>query len=170
MSAYLWWHGRTRHPNDPRRRASRVLSIGSRYIHTPSEMVDRDDVENSIKLLAGLLNNKIELGELSKVLLLRQNTLAFKGDYNKGMMKKTHSWLKPVTLLFAILMLLVSAAVKQFLSIDFPREEHAGVPTKTPVPVLSTPTATPIPTKVNRKLPYPGTTTNAHGDLASPGI
>ena len=39
------------------------LSIGSRYIHTPSEMVDRDDVENSIKLLAGLLNNKIELGE-----------------------------------------------------------------------------------------------------------
>ena len=40
------------------------LSIGSRYIHSPSEMVDRDDVENSIKLLAGLLNNKIELGEL----------------------------------------------------------------------------------------------------------
>ncbi len=40
------------------------LSIGSRYIHTPSEMVDRADVENSIKLLTGLLNNKIELGEL----------------------------------------------------------------------------------------------------------
>ncbi len=40
------------------------LSIGSRYIHTPSEMIDRDDLENSIKLLVGLLNNKIELGEL----------------------------------------------------------------------------------------------------------
>ena len=40
------------------------LSIGSRYIHTPSEMVGRADVENSIKLLTGLLNNKIELGEL----------------------------------------------------------------------------------------------------------
>lgn len=65
------------------------------------------------------------------------------------MMNKTHSWLKPVTLLFAILVLLVSAGCEAILSIDFPWEEHAGVPTKTPVPVLSTPTATPIPTKVN---------------------
>ncbi len=37
------------------------LSIACRYVHSPSEMVDRADVENSIKLLAGLLSKKIVL-------------------------------------------------------------------------------------------------------------
>ena len=38
------------------------LSIPCRYIHSPSEMVDRDDVENSVKLLVGLLGKPISLG------------------------------------------------------------------------------------------------------------
>lgn len=37
------------------------LSIGCRYVHSPSEMVDRNDLENAIKLLTGLLGKKIEL-------------------------------------------------------------------------------------------------------------
>lgn len=37
------------------------LSIPCRYIHSPSEMVDRDDVEQSIQLLTGLLNKAITL-------------------------------------------------------------------------------------------------------------
>jgi endoglucanase len=38
------------------------LSIPCRYIHSPSEMVDRDDVENSVKLLVGLLGKTVSLG------------------------------------------------------------------------------------------------------------
>lgn len=37
------------------------LSIACRYIHSPSEMVDRRDVENAIKLLTALLSNPIKL-------------------------------------------------------------------------------------------------------------
>lgn len=37
------------------------LSIPCRYIHTPSEMVDRDDLERSVALLIGLLEKAIEL-------------------------------------------------------------------------------------------------------------
>jgi len=35
------------------------LSIPCRYIHSPSEMVDRDDVENAVKLLVGLLEKPV---------------------------------------------------------------------------------------------------------------
>ncbi len=34
-----------------------VLSIPCRYVHAPSEMVDRDDVLNAVRLLTELLNN-----------------------------------------------------------------------------------------------------------------
>jgi endoglucanase len=37
------------------------ISIPCRYIHTPSEMVDVNDVKNSIKLLTTLLSNPIKL-------------------------------------------------------------------------------------------------------------
>ena len=37
------------------------ISIVCRYIHSPSEMVDTDDVENSVKLLVKLLSEPIEL-------------------------------------------------------------------------------------------------------------
>lgn len=36
---------------------SGVMSIACRYIHTPSEMVDMDDVANGIKLMVALLQN-----------------------------------------------------------------------------------------------------------------
>lgn len=38
-----------------------VVSIPSRYLHTPSEMVDFNDVQNSIKLLASFLAKPIKL-------------------------------------------------------------------------------------------------------------
>ncbi len=38
-----------------------VVSIPSRYLHTPSEMVDFNDVQNSVKLLANLLGKPIKL-------------------------------------------------------------------------------------------------------------
>ena len=41
---------------------SGCLSIPTRYIHSPSEMVDTSDVQNSVKLLTALLNTKIDLG------------------------------------------------------------------------------------------------------------
>ena len=37
------------------------LSIPTRYVHSPSEMVDTSDVENSIKLLVALLSAPVEL-------------------------------------------------------------------------------------------------------------
>jgi len=37
------------------------VSIPCRYIHSPSEMVDTDDVENAVKLLVKLLSNPIHL-------------------------------------------------------------------------------------------------------------
>jgi endoglucanase len=40
------------------------LSIPCRYVHSPSEMVDFDDVQNSVLLLVELLQKPIELGSL----------------------------------------------------------------------------------------------------------
>ena len=37
------------------------LSIPCRYVHSPSEMVDLGDVENSVKLLVALLSNPVTL-------------------------------------------------------------------------------------------------------------
>jgi endoglucanase len=37
------------------------LSIPSRYVHSPSEMVDYDDVENAVRLMAALLSSPIDL-------------------------------------------------------------------------------------------------------------
>jgi endoglucanase len=37
------------------------VSIPTRYVHSPSEMVDMDDVENAIKLLVGLVKDPIHL-------------------------------------------------------------------------------------------------------------
>jgi len=38
------------------------LSIPCRYIHSPSEMVDKHDVQNSVKLLVALLSQPVKLG------------------------------------------------------------------------------------------------------------
>lgn len=38
------------------------LSIPTRYIHTPSEMVDTQDVENAVRLLVGLISQPVNLG------------------------------------------------------------------------------------------------------------
>jgi len=35
------------------------LGIPTRYAHSPSEMIDINDVENAVKLLTELLNNPI---------------------------------------------------------------------------------------------------------------
>jgi endoglucanase len=40
---------------------SGCLSIPCRYVHTPSEMVDMNDVENSVKLLVSLLERQVKL-------------------------------------------------------------------------------------------------------------
>ncbi len=37
-----------------------VISIPCRYIHTPSEMVDADDVENGVRLLSEVISNPME--------------------------------------------------------------------------------------------------------------
>ena len=37
------------------------LGIPTRYAHSPSEMIDINDVENAVKLLTELLNNPIQL-------------------------------------------------------------------------------------------------------------
>jgi tetrahedral aminopeptidase len=41
---------------------SGCLSVPSRYIHSPSEMVDYEDVQNCVKLLVALVSNPINLG------------------------------------------------------------------------------------------------------------
>ena len=38
-----------------------VISIPCRYIHTPSEMVDADDVENAVRLLIEILRSPVEI-------------------------------------------------------------------------------------------------------------
>ncbi len=38
------------------------VSIPTRYLHSPSEMVDYDDVTNTVRLLVGLLREPIDLG------------------------------------------------------------------------------------------------------------
>ena len=37
------------------------VSVACRYVHSPSEMVDADDVENAVKLLVKLLSEPISL-------------------------------------------------------------------------------------------------------------
>jgi tetrahedral aminopeptidase len=37
------------------------ISIPVRYVHSPSEMVDYSDVQNSVKLLTALLRTPIDL-------------------------------------------------------------------------------------------------------------
>ena len=37
------------------------VSIPCRYVHSPSEMVDMDDVENAVKLILAFLSEPIEL-------------------------------------------------------------------------------------------------------------
>jgi endoglucanase len=41
---------------------SGCLSIPTRYVHSPSEMVDYSDLQNSVKLLTALLRAPIDLG------------------------------------------------------------------------------------------------------------
>jgi putative aminopeptidase FrvX len=41
---------------------SGCISIATRYVHSPSEMVDYSDVQNSVKLLTALLRSPIDLG------------------------------------------------------------------------------------------------------------
>src|ERR1700752_262663 len=41
---------------------SGCISIPTRYVHSPSEMVDYSDIENAVKLLAAVLSTKIDLG------------------------------------------------------------------------------------------------------------
>jgi endoglucanase len=41
--------------------AAGVLSIPTRYAHTPSEMVDYNDVQNAVKLLVGLLSGPVKI-------------------------------------------------------------------------------------------------------------
>lgn len=38
-----------------------VVSVPTRYVHTPSQMVDYSDVQNTVQLLVEVLNNPIEL-------------------------------------------------------------------------------------------------------------
>jgi len=40
-----------------------AISIPVRYVHSPSEMVDYSDVQNTVKLLAAVLRTPIDLGE-----------------------------------------------------------------------------------------------------------
>jgi endoglucanase len=37
------------------------LSIPCRYIHTPSEMIDQQDVDNAVKLMLALLRKPLEI-------------------------------------------------------------------------------------------------------------
>jgi tetrahedral aminopeptidase len=38
------------------------LSIPCRYVHSPSEMVDYNDVQNAVRLLIELLSKPVDLG------------------------------------------------------------------------------------------------------------
>jgi endoglucanase len=38
------------------------LSVPCRYIHSPSEMVDRNDVQNAVRLMVALLSGPVDLG------------------------------------------------------------------------------------------------------------
>jgi endoglucanase len=38
------------------------ISIPTRYVHSPSEMIDVDDVENAVRLLVELLSHPMDLG------------------------------------------------------------------------------------------------------------
>jgi endoglucanase len=38
------------------------LSIPTRHLHTPSEMVDLNDVQNAVRLLVEILSQPIDLG------------------------------------------------------------------------------------------------------------
>jgi endoglucanase len=42
--------------------AAGALSIPCRYVHTPSEMVSFNDVENAVKLLLAMLSGPVKLG------------------------------------------------------------------------------------------------------------
>jgi len=37
------------------------ISVPTRYVHTPSEMVDFDDVNNAVKLFIALISEPIQL-------------------------------------------------------------------------------------------------------------
>jgi putative aminopeptidase FrvX len=37
------------------------VSIPTRYVHTPSEMVDYDDIQNAVRLLVELLSKPVVL-------------------------------------------------------------------------------------------------------------
>jgi endoglucanase len=41
--------------------AAGTVSIPTRYVHTPSEMVDYDDVQNSVRLLTGMLGGSLTI-------------------------------------------------------------------------------------------------------------
>lgn len=38
------------------------ISIPCRYVHSPSEMVDYDDVQNAVRLLSALISKPVKLG------------------------------------------------------------------------------------------------------------
>jgi putative aminopeptidase FrvX len=41
--------------------ATGVLSVATRYVHSPSEMLDYGDVQNAVKLLLGLLSGPVAI-------------------------------------------------------------------------------------------------------------
>ena len=55
---------RSRAVNTPGARAgvpAGCLSVPTRYVHSPSEMVDYTDVQNSVKLMTAILGTPIDL-------------------------------------------------------------------------------------------------------------
>ena len=63
------------------------------------------------------------------------------------MNKRSHSWFKLTLLLLMATALLALNGCEMIKNLDFPWEEHAGVPTKTPVPPVATETQVPTPTQ-----------------------
>ncbi len=52
-----------RHPGDPRAGVpAGCVSIPTRYVHMPSEMVDIADVQGAVRLLVGALSGPIDIG------------------------------------------------------------------------------------------------------------